>query len=84
MNLTTLETTLLNGYINMEGEIDLGDAVYTTVCAEDFAGLEGKTISGVLSSLVQKGLIDTWYDAGNIMKPTDLGLEEINKLKEQA
>lgn len=84
MNLTTLETTLLNGYINMEGEIDLGDAVYTTVCAEDFAGLEGKTISGVLSSLVQKGLVETWVDVDSIMKPTALGLEVINNLKEQA
>ena len=84
MNLTTLETTLLNGYINMEGEIDLGDAVYTTVCAEDFAGLEGKTISGVLSSLVQKGLVETWVDVDSIMKPTSLGLEIINNLKEQA
>jgi hypothetical protein len=71
MKLTKLERKLIDLYSRDHFKDELGDPVWIDGYAQDM-GISGKAFSGVMSSMVQKGLV---YTNGESFGLTEKGIE---------
>jgi len=81
MKLTELEKVVIRTLAKNEYSDDPGDPVWTFII-EDNTDLHSKQISGVVSSLTKKGLVDSNDDGkDSTVWLTENGVEEYHKLK---
>lgn len=87
MNLTSNEIEVLEAfdyvlthYTHGEG-ITAKHEIWSCWIGENTKTLKGKSLSGVMSSLAQKGLIECYWDEGDVTFVTESGVDAFKELK---
>lgn len=85
MHTTTLENDVIRAIAENQYSDTLGDEVWSFAIKYHTKITLDNQISGVVSSLVKKGLVEVtigWDKNDNTIRLTDKGIEEYKKLKE--